>query len=236
MPDTPIDNRTFTDREVREILKRAVEEVRAAAPSSNAVARREGLSLAELKAIGEEVGIDPARLEDAARAVARGDDGGARGLLGGPTNLDVERTVPGEIDPERTHEVLSLIRRVMGERGDVDEIGGALEWSSVSESGSRYVTVAGRDGETTIRGGANLANSVALTYLGPGMVGLIVSIIGVARFVKTGSTIGLLIALVVLAVLFPIMRTVVNRISSRESAKLQRVVDEVARLTEGESS
>ena len=47
MPDTPIDERKFTDREVHEILKKAV----ARAPSQ-ALVQREGLSLAELKAIG----------------------------------------------------------------------------------------------------------------------------------------------------------------------------------------
>ena len=62
MADTPIDERKFTDREVREILKKAVER-----GPSGALAKSEGLSLTELKSIGEEVGIEPARLEDAAR-------------------------------------------------------------------------------------------------------------------------------------------------------------------------
>ncbi len=54
MTDTPIDERRFTDREVHEILKKAVEK----APS-RALATSEGMSLTELKAIGAEVGIDP---------------------------------------------------------------------------------------------------------------------------------------------------------------------------------
>lgn len=233
MPDTPLDQRKFTDREVREILKKAVEETREAAPSSQALVSSDGLSLAELKGIGVEVGIDGARIESAARAVALGDAQRSKGIFGGPVVLDVERTVAGAVDTERTHEVLSLIRRVMGDRGEVDEVGGALEWSSVGESGSRYVTLAERDGKTTIRGSANLKNAVALTYLGPGMIGVILSIIGLARFAKTGSEIGLVLALALIPILFPVLRSVVNRISARESAKLQTVVEELARLTEG---
>jgi hypothetical protein len=93
MADTPIDERKFTDREVREILKKAVER----APS-RALVKSEGLSLAELKAIGEEVGIDPARLEDAARAVTGGGAGRANRILGAPTVFNFERKVERELE------------------------------------------------------------------------------------------------------------------------------------------
>jgi hypothetical protein len=65
----PIDERRFTDRDVREILKRAVQN-----GPADALASSRAFSLAELKAIGKEVGIDPARLEDAARAVTQRDE------------------------------------------------------------------------------------------------------------------------------------------------------------------
>lgn len=232
MPDTPLDERRFTDREVREILKKAVQ-ARKDPATSGALVKSEGLSLAELTTIGEEVGIDAASLEDAARAVALGAGHRARGFWGGPITLDVERTVTGAFDPEQTHDALSLIRRVMGERGEVEEIGGALEWSSVGESGSRYVTVATRDDKTTIHGSSNLKSVVALTYLLPGILSLVVTVIGLGRWVKTGAEIGLILALTLIPILFPILRSVVNGLSARESIKLQQVVDELARLPEG---
>jgi len=228
MADMPIDERKFTDEEVREILKKAVEK----APS-RALAKSEGLSLADLKAIGGEVGIDPARLEDAARAVAM--KGGTRqhSILGGPTVLNFERKVEGEFDPEDTPEILAVIRRTMGQQGEVDEIHGSLEWKAKGEASERYVTLSPRDGVTTICSSANLSGAAILTYLPPGIMGAIASFVGLIKFAKDGSQMGLVVFLAVLPILYPILRTVFSKISGSESAKLERVVDELARLTEG---
>ncbi len=227
MADTPIDERKFTDREVREILKKAVER----APS-RALAKSDGLSLAELKAIGEEVGIDPARLEDAARAVTVGGGTRANRILGGPTVLNFERKVDREFDPEDTHEILSLIRRTMGQQGEITEVHGALEWSAKGELGERYVTLSPRDGTTAIHGSSNLSNAAILTYLPTGIIGFFVSIAGLAKFAKSGSEVGLILFFAILPILYPILRTIFSRVSKSESAKLQQVVGELARLAE----
>ena len=110
MADTPIDERKFTDREVSEILRRAARDA-----SSNAPVKREGLSLTELKAIGAEVGIDPNRLASAAQAVALESGSRSSGLLGGPSVLNFERKVRGEVSPANMPEILSVIRRTMGQ-------------------------------------------------------------------------------------------------------------------------
>ena len=228
MAETPIDERLFTEEEVREILMKAVEK----APS-RALVKREGLSLADLKAIGGEVGIDPARLEDAARSVALGDHHRPNRILGGPTILDFERQVAGDFDPKDTPEVLSLIRRTMGIQGEVDEIHGSLEWKAKGDSGERYVTLSSRDGNTTIRGSSNLTNSAVLTYLPTGMLGTILSMVGLTQAAEAGSLVGIIFCLSALPVLYSILRTVFKKISASESAKLQQVVDQLARLTEG---
>lgn len=228
MADTPIHEKKFTDQEVREILKRAVEK----APSRS-VARTEGTSLAELQAIGGEVGIDPARLEDAARAVALGAADRPGKILGGPTVLNFERKVEGEFDPRDTPEILSVIRRTMGHQGEVDDIHGSLEWRAKGDSGERSVTVSSRDGTTTISSWANLSNAAVLTYLPAGIVGVIASLAGLANFIKDGSQAGLILFLVVVPIVYPIMRAIFRRVSDSEAGKLQRTVDELARLTEG---
>lgn len=228
MADTPLDEKRFTDREVHEILKKAVER----APS-RVLVKSEGLSLAELKAIGAEVGIDPARLEDAARSIALGGGNRPNQLLGGPTVLHFERKVEGELDPKDTTEILSRIRRTMGRQGEVTEIHGALEWSDKGESGERYVTLSSRDGTTTIRASANLTQAAVITFLPGGIVGFIATVAGFARFAKSGSEVALILGLTALPILYPILRTIFKKISGAESAKLQQVVDELARLTEG---
>ena len=225
MANESIHERRFTDQEIREILKKAVER----APS-RALARREGLSLAELKAIGEEVGIDPDRLEDAARTVALGRTRQPNALVGGPTVLNFERRVDREFDPKDTPDILKVIRKTMGVQGEVDEIHGSLEWRAEGDMGARYVTLSPREGTTTVTSSANLSNAAVLTYLPAGIVGTIASMVGLIKFVQDGALIGLVVALTVLPVLYTVLRTIYGRISGAESAKLQRVVDELARF------
>jgi hypothetical protein len=231
MGNTPIDERRFTDEEVREILKKAVEKT-----SARALGKREGLTLAELKSIGEEVGIDPDRLDDAARAVALRYGNRPRHVLGGPTVLHFERRVEGEFDPEDTPEILFLIRKTMGQQGEADEIHGSLEWTAKGDSGERYVILSSREGTTTISSAANLSNAAVLTYLPAGVVGLIASILGLIKFAQDGALSGLIVCLTVLPVLYTVLRTIFSRVSDSESVKLQHVVNELARLTESSSS
>ena len=228
MADTPIDERKFTDKEVREILKRAVEK----APS-RALAKSEGLSLAELKTIGGEVGIDPARLEDAARALVRGVGAPTNRILGSPTVLNFERKVEGELGPADTPEILSIIRKTMGRSGEVDELHGTLEWRAKGESGERYVTVSSRDGITTISGSANLAQAAIITFLPGGIIGVMATIAGMLTALNNASGIGFIVVLVLLTTLYAILRTIFGKVSGSIAAKLQKTVDELARLTEG---
>jgi hypothetical protein len=226
--DIPIHERKFSDQEVREILKRAVER----APS-RALVKQEGFSLAELKAISAEVGIDPARVEDAARAVAlKGVNRKVR-ILGAPTTLNFERKAEGTFDPEDIPEVLTTIRRVMGQQGEANEIRGSLEWSAKGDSGERFVTISSRDGTTSIQGSANLSNAALLTFLPGGIIGLITSLIGLGKFIEDGAVAGLVVFLVLVPTLYAVLRTMLSRYVHSESAKLQKVVEDLARLTEG---
>ncbi len=227
MPDTPIDERRFTEREVREILKRAVEKV-----PSRALTNSEGLSLAALQAIGEEVGIDPARIEGAARSLVHGSGRDTNTLLGAPRILHVERKVAGTLTPDDTADILSRIRRIMGRRGEANEIHGTLEWTATGESGERSVTLSSRDGTTTIQSSANLTSAALGIYLPAGMMGFIASFAGLAKFIKSGTEFGLVLALVTLPVLWPVLRSIFRRISRSEAAKAQQMVEELANLIE----
>jgi hypothetical protein len=52
-------------------------------------------------------------------------------------------------------------------------------------------------------------------------------------FLQAGSLVGLVVCLAAIPVLYTILRTVFGRISEAESARLQQVVEDLARLTEG---
>ena len=228
MTDNPIEDRHFTDAEVREILNRAV-----STTSARALLKRDGLSLSELKAIGREVGIDPARVEDAARAVTLETGNRPSRFLGGPVVMNFERKVEGVFDPDDTHEILSRIRQIVGSQGRVEEVHGSLEWSARGEAGERYVTLSPREGATTIRSSANLSNLAILTYVPAGAMGIIASFVGLTKYIKDGSEVGLIVFLLVVPVLYAILRTIYHRAADAEAERLRKVVDDLARLTEG---
>ncbi len=228
MPEMPLDGRRFTDEEVRKILKKAVERT-----SSKSLVKPEGLSLEELKSIAAEVGIDAVRVEDAARAVVLGGGNKPNLFFGGPTNLDFERKVEGQLDPKDTPEILSLIRRTMGTQGEVDEIHGSLEWRAKGDSGERYVTVSPRDDTITVTASANLTNGAVVTFLPAGILGTLASVVAFATAANNASAVGMIFGLGLLPTVYSVLRTIFRRFSQKESIKLQRVVDELARLTEG---
>ena len=219
------DEKRFSEEEVREILKRAM-----SGRQSRALAKGDGVSLSEIKAAAAEVGIDPSRIEEAAGSLTRSGGNRPNRFLGGPLVLDFERRVEGEVDREDTHEVLSAIRRITGQQGKVSEIHGSLEWSSRRDTGERYVTLAPREGATTIRASTNLSNLAVLTYIPAGAMGVIASMAGLARYLKAGSEVGLVVFFVVIPVLYLILRTIFHTVSKAESERLQQVVDELARL------
>jgi len=146
--------------------------------------------------------------------------------------MNFERSVEGEIDPDDAPRILALIRRTMGQQGDTSEIRGSLEWSSKGESGERLVTLTSKEGRTTVSGSANLTNTAVLTYLPPGMVGTIISLIGLTQAAEANSLIGMLLCGAAIPALFLGLRMVLRKITDSESAKLNRVVDELARLAE----
>jgi hypothetical protein len=233
--DRPIEQRTFTDREVEAILEKAVEQQ----PMELTRTQREaggadGLTLADLKSIAQEVGIDPARLEAAARAVVASQGRGPSGLLGGPTRWHFERSTKGELTPEDAAEVLSVIRRAMGHHGKVSQLHGSLEWSHSGESGSRHVTVSSKNGATVINASANLSQLAIVTYLPAGILGAFAAAMVFIASAEAGNAIGMVAGAAILPTLVGVMRSVFRRFTFRESARLQRAVDELARLAPGD--
>jgi hypothetical protein len=59
------------------------------------------------------------------------------------------------------------------------------------------------------------------------------SVVGAITYLETGTLLGLALSLAALPALYGIVRTVFRKISASESKKLQHVVNELARLTQG---
>jgi hypothetical protein len=221
----PSDHRRYSDDEVKEILQKAVER-----SSSRSLARREGTSLAELKAIAAEVGIDPGQVEEAARSVTRRPAGRPHPILGGPILLNVERTVPGTISEEETPRVLSAIRGNLGVHGEASEIHGSLEWAGRGELSERHVAIASRDGMTTGQGSANLSGVATVTYLPAGIIGTLLTVISMVGAVDAGNAVWMAATLTILPTLYTIQRSILGAVSRSQTQRLEDAVEEVARL------
>jgi hypothetical protein len=221
-----IDDRKYTEQEVGEILQKALE-----GEPGKSLAHSDGTSLEELKAIGAEVGIDPSRIEGAARALDTIPDGKVNPLLGFPTSWDYEARVPGELTPEDTPEAVAIIRRITGKPGKLTEIHGTVEWRTDGDVGSRWVTVSPNDGHTTIRASSRLGQGVALSFI-PTLIATVVSTIPVLNAPSgDGNMMALMLIPVVLAVYFA-TRVIWSGQADREGKRLQQVVAELSQLAQ----
>ena len=225
MAEPPIEGRTFSDQEVREILKRAVEN-----GPTDVLSSRGGLSLAELKSIGREVGIDPVRLEDAARAVTQKDELLSNPIVGVPIVVRYNRTANGQLDPTRTVSVLSVIRRIMGHHGEVSEVSGSLEWRTKGGSVDRLVSVSSHGRTTTIEASANLRQAAVGTFGSGGAIALVIGLVGIAASAESGP-IALVVTSGFLATTYMGLRAILKKLFNSEAAKLEQVVNELAQLT-----
>ncbi|MEQ9399214.1 MAG: hypothetical protein RJQ04_08570 [Longimicrobiales bacterium] len=177
------DGTRFTDEEIQRILQRAadLQERRAQA---RALAPSHGLTLAELRDVANEAGIDPELVEVAAfeaRSEAKRTpavEGG--GWVGSPRSLRwrLEQTVLGTLPPDRLDWVLRAIRSAAGAKGEVDHVSGQMEWRK--EDGSVKVAIGTRGGSTRIEvtsditssaGGWPVYGALGVGFFGGGAVG-----------------------------------------------------------------
>lgn len=212
----------YSEKEVREILARAVED-----RGSRALNSAEGLTLAELKEVGAEVGIDGASLERAALAVRNTAPNRYAGIIGAPTSLEVNRSVPIDLDPEIMPDLVAVIRRGMGRSGELAEVHGMVEWRATGEAGERVISLASRNGSTTIQGSADLRNAAIAGYTPVGIFSIIGAVITFISAANNGSALGLLLALTIVPLVYMIVRTVLGRFVSGEERRLEEVVDQI---------
>ena len=157
--------RRYNDKEIAAIFRAAAEE----GPQSphREVARDEGLTLAELQAIGSEVGIPSDAVAQAARAVDVRLDGASRTFLGLP--IGVARTVNlnRRLTDEEWERLVVQLREVFNARGRTRSDGSLRQWTNgnlqvllePTETGHRL-----RFG--TLHGGARASIGAGIATLG----------------------------------------------------------------------
>ena len=157
--------RRYDDEEVALILHRAAD---AGATDSDGASAR-GLTLGDLKEIAAEAGIEPTRIEEAARSVAlHRTRSPARSAMGFPPTVQLERVVPVRLEPEELPQLLDLIRNELARQGIVQEVLGGFEWRARSVMGGRYVSIRSEGDATRIRVLGNYRDGLLTFAFGPG--------------------------------------------------------------------
>ena len=146
--ERPDAERRYSDKEVARILERATR-IQAAGSGD---ARAEGMTLAELRDVAVEAGIDPAFLSIAAAEIEEGPSTLSRRLLGGPLRISLERRIPGVLPAELLDTLIPMIQSAADAPGQASAVGDTLTWSSNAHGNTRslQVLVGPADDDTTL--------------------------------------------------------------------------------------
>ena len=178
--------RRYSDSEIAAIFRAAAEGPQLL--PQREVPREEGLTLAELQAIGQEVGIAPDAVAHAAQGLDVRRGAQSRRFLGLP--IGVARTVNlnRRLSDQEWERLVVLLREVFNARGVTRSDGSLRQWTNgnlqvllePTETGHRL-----RFG--TLHGGASAMIGAGLTALGAsGVVAIVTSINGTLGAAMTG--------------------------------------------------
>lgn len=142
-------DRRYDDREVGQILQRVAE--LHAREGEKTEAR--SLSRSEIEEVVHELGISKALVARATGELAVQD---VRNQpvwwVGGKTDLMFEEVVDGRIDDATLAQMIEVLRRQLGDPGQLKQDAGARIWSTTTEQSRRiHLTVVEHEGRTTLR-------------------------------------------------------------------------------------
>jgi hypothetical protein len=168
-------DRRYGRDEVEEIFDRATSEPTKGVP---AVSDADGLTLAEIQDVGREVGMEPARIAEAARALdGRHETIPRKTYLGAPISVGRVVDLPRDLADREWEILVSELRETFAARGKVTTHGGIREWANGNLHVFLEPTADGyRLRMTTLKSSA----APLLTF---GLAGLVIGLALVALFV-----------------------------------------------------
>ena len=225
--------RQYTEREVRLILKTAVEMQQERADRAGELAG--GRSLVELEQVAIEAGLDPSYVRRAAAQLNTvGPPAEHSAFLGGPSHIVIERVVDVPIDPIRFDQLLDVVRAVTHEVGEVSTVGRQFGWKGRMDGAKTEANVSAGDQRSTIRVRVEL-DEVALGHfmLKGTLFGIGGGLIGTAMAVSVLGPIALGVGAVTLGTGYLWARIGFRSSSVRYGARANELIDAlVARATE----
>lgn len=216
--DAPRGDRRYSSDEFGLIMRKAFE-LEERAPRT--IAGRDGLTLAEMKSIAAEVGLDPAAIASAVALVPAERAGLAARVLGAPEAFAYELWLDGELDQGAGDVFLQTIRHVLRQRGEVRRAGDRVEWKSVGRSDHVRVTLSRGAGRTVVDIAGDRRPALLFALLAPLLVwGALAAVVGL-----TASFAGAAVMLPVaaLAASYVTARTAWRGASRRLRGRLERL-------------
>jgi hypothetical protein len=139
------------------------------------------MTLEEMKAIAQEVGIEPRAVEWAVRSMARPSERRIHALLGGATRYRLEDSVPGSLPEESFPGIVDAIRRVAEHHGEADSELGSLAWKTTGEVTQIHVVVRPESDHASVQVSADRSGAFIMTWffslaggmLGAGIIGAV---------------------------------------------------------------
>ncbi len=234
------DGERYSDKQVALILRRAAN---LQAHGQDAPRKTGGFSLADLEEIALEAGIDPANIRRAAEEL---NAGGLQGsswdpLLGSPLTVRVERSVAGEISPDRHDDLLAEIQRSGLGHGKPAVVGQTLTWSTdrAQNTSSTQITVSVRNGRTEIRAEERRHQAAVGLFAGimaGGGVGVGLGVgVPIAVEVLQSPAAAFVLPVAGVAAAFGLARTIFSRTGRRREAKLRGLVDRLAGIVSSDT-
>jgi len=167
---TALDRDRYSDREVAQILRRAV-----ALQEKQGAGTGRGLSLEEMKEVAREVGVDPRFVVEAAHTLARSAAAGGNRVLGGPTRMNAVQVLEQRFRMVQMAGVIEELRHVTGHHGRAAQLADSIEWYGKDSLGAMHVSVSRVGGETRVRVMGNRTEAAAVLYSIGGSIAVIVA-------------------------------------------------------------
>jgi len=222
MPD-----RRFNDAEVSAIFERATEAPRVGQEQTTS---SDGMTLAELQAIGREVGISPERIATAAQSLDRAPMAPRR-IFGLP--MGVERTVElnRRLSDEEWERLVVLLRETFNARGRVASQGSLRQWTNGNLQALLEPTPTGQ----RVRLRTFKSDGPPRVAVGLAMIGVAATGVTTALLRAAGADLGMLAAIGAVAVMGATMvGSAIVSLPRWARLRQQQMEDVAAKLESGE--
>jgi len=236
--------RTYSEDEVADLLRRAAERQAQAGSDSLARSQRPGLTLAELAAIAADAGLDPEHLRSAAAEM----DGGAMRRRAtshvSPSEISAERWVPGRLSDVEKEDIIADLRHRfdtassydwgMGQsygKSTVQMLGRSIEWQHIAPfTGQQHrVLIQPREDGVRIRVSRNNVFTGTATNWSPWYALMAAAAAWFITGPITGSfLLGGLVALAALIVSLPLLVKFSRAEAVKNREAVERFADEIA--------